>query len=120
MNDMASIIDKLRNWLSGSPGQQPPATSLPGSPTTHAVLLDDAAVEKLMMALSMTQDDEMSCADVFALLDEYAEMSMISEEQAAALMPLVERHLEMCADCHESYDVLRGILQTPDRPTSVA
>jgi hypothetical protein len=112
---MASIFDKLRNWLNGSPATQPP-----GGPTTHAVPLDDAAVERLMMALSMTNDDEMSCADVFAMLDEYAEMSVISEEQAAALMPLVEMHLAMCADCHEYYDVLRGILQPPDRPTRIA
>jgi hypothetical protein len=55
---MASIFDKLRNWLNGSS----PAPQPSGRPTTHAVPLDDAAVERLMMALSMTNDDEMSCA----------------------------------------------------------
>lgn len=103
---MASLLDKLRDWLSG------PAPS--ATPATHKVPLDDAAVERLMMALSMTRDDEMSCADVFAMLDEYAELSVTNQAQAAVLMPLVEMHLEMCADCHEYYDALRGILQPHD------
>jgi hypothetical protein len=76
--------------------------------------LDDAAVEKLIVALSMTHDDELSCAEVYALLDEYTELAILDEVRAAELMPLVKMHLEMCTDCHETYDILHKILDTQD------
>lgn len=109
---MATLLDKLRQWLDATPPKPPPRP-------TPATTLSDAAFERLMAALLMTRDDELSCAEVFALLDEYAELAAADETKAAALMPLMEMHLEMCPDCHEYYDALRGILQPhDDRPAA--
>lgn len=100
----------FRSWLGGGPSTGNPK---PGAaPSPSGTTLDDAAVERLMAALTMTRDDELSCAEVFALLDEYAELAVGDEDRAAALMPLMEMHLEMCTDCDEYYEALRGILES--------
>ncbi len=112
---MASILDKLRDWLAGTPAPAPTTQS-----TAPSVPLDDAAVEKIMMALSMTRDDELSCAEVFALLDEYTEIAVTDKARAAELMPLVEMHLAMCADCHDGYDVLYHALESSGNSTAAA
>lgn len=85
-----------------------------GYSTRGTVLLDHAAVEKLMQALSMTDDNEMSCAEVFALLDEYADGTVVNAADAELLMPLIEKHLEFCADCHECYDMLHAMVEPKD------
>ena len=67
-------------------------------------------MEKLLMMLDQTQPAELGCDEVFALLDQFAEMAARGEN-VAQLMPLVKQHLEMCADCREEYQVLRNILE---------
>lgn len=78
------------------------------------VLLDHDAVEKIMLALSMTDDNEMSCAEVFALLDEYADGTVVDAADAEVLLPLIEKHLEICADCQECYDMLHKMVEPKD------
>ncbi|MEZ4515526.1 MAG: hypothetical protein R3C44_01365 [Chloroflexota bacterium] len=110
---MASDKDKLR----ASVGDAPPADAS-SEPPEKAPTFDDAAVERLMHALSMTRDDELSCAEVYAFLDEYAELSVENEAAAAALMPLMEMHLEMCPDCHEYFDALCHTLDAQDNAST--
>jgi hypothetical protein len=59
----------------------------------------------MLTQLAQTQDQELSCDEVFALLDIFAQR-MRHGEDPAILMPLVRHHLEMCPDCHEELDVL--------------
>jgi hypothetical protein len=65
--------------------------------------------EKMMAMLSNTQDVELTCDDVFALLDQFTELAAEGED-VAQLMPLVKQHLDMCEDCREEYRVLESIL----------
>lgn len=62
-----------------------------------------------MEMLSLTRDDEVSCAEVFAALDEYAE-EIIAHKDSEELMPLVRHHLRMCVDCHDHLDMLLDAL----------
>lgn len=64
----------------------------------------------LIQKLQRTADVELTCEEVFALLDEYVEMALRGED-VAALMPLVRHHLEMCADCREEFEALERILR---------
>lgn len=59
-----------------------------------------------MKVLSLSDDNEMSCAEVFALLDEYVDGAVVDAADAELLLPLIEKHLELCKDCHECYDML--------------
>ncbi|MBL1130574.1 MAG: hypothetical protein D8M54_19005 [Chloroflexi bacterium] len=86
-------------------------------PDTHqsnsaAVLhLDDADLVKLMHCLSMTVEGACTCAEAYAVLDQYTEL-VASDEQARQLMPLVKNHMDMCPDCREAFEILLKIVHT--------
>ena len=67
-------------------------------------------IRKLMVQLEHTQDVELTCDEVLALLDQFAE-AYLRGEDVARLLPLVQHHLEMCADCREEFEALLRILQ---------
>lgn len=60
--------------------------------------------------IAKTQETELSCDEVHALIGQYAEMAMAGEN-VAELLPLVYHHLEMCPDCREEFEALSRILQ---------
>lgn len=68
---------------------------------------------KLMGMIEQTKDVEISCDEVFALIDQYAELAARGED-VAHLMPIVKHHLEMCVDCSQEYDALMRILDSPE------
>ena len=65
--------------------------------------------QKMLSMLQKTQEEELTCDDIFALLDQFAEMAARSEN-VARLMPMVQQHLDMCPDCLEEYQALLNIL----------
>jgi hypothetical protein len=67
-------------------------------------------IRKLAGMLAHTQDEEYTCDEVLAVLDQFAEMVMRGED-AAGLMPLVQHHLDMCGDCREEFEALLRILR---------
>lgn len=66
-------------------------------------------IKKMMAMLSNTQEVELTCDEVFGLLDQFAELAARGED-VSQLMPLVKQHLDMCADCREEYRVLEKIV----------
>jgi hypothetical protein len=73
--------------------------------------LSDELVTRIMHRLVTTDEVEISCDEVFALVDEYAEASQRGED-VASLKPLIRHHLEMCRECDEEYQALLQILQS--------
>ena len=67
-------------------------------------------MQKMMAMLSNTREVELTCDEVFALLDQFTELAAQGED-VRKLMPLVQQHLDMCGDCREEYKVLANILQ---------
>ena len=72
--------------------------------------LTPSQAEMMLTMVQKTQEDELSCDDVHKLLDQYTEMALRGED-AAALLPLVHQHLDLCPDCLEEYEALTRILQ---------
>jgi len=70
----------------------------------------DAEMVKMLQSVAMTRDHEISCDDVFALLDEFVE-AVKRGENVLLLMPLVRQHLDMCPDCREEYEALLRMVQ---------
>jgi hypothetical protein len=66
--------------------------------------------EKFAMMLEMTDDEELGCEEVYALIDQYAEL-LLRGEDPKKLMPLVEKHLALCKDCREELEALLRILE---------
>lgn len=70
----------------------------------------DPAMEKMIRSLAMTQDREITCDEVYAVLDEFTEAALRGEN-ILVFMPLVRQHLDMCPDCREEYETLLRMLQ---------
>jgi hypothetical protein len=72
--------------------------------------LSSESLEMMVNQLEHTQDVELSCDEVLALLDQFAEAYLRGEDVAQAL-PLVQHHLDMCGDCREEFEALLRILR---------
>lgn len=82
------------------------------APHKKAPAMPDKASEKMQKMMTMlanTEEQELTCDEVYALLDEFVELAARGED-VAALMPLVKHHLDMCPDCQEEYRVLEKIV----------
>lgn len=73
--------------------------------------LSDELVTSIMQRLVTTGEEELSCDEVFAMVDEYAEASQRGED-VASLKPLIRHHLEMCRECDEEYEALLRVLES--------
>ncbi len=101
---MRHWLDTVKRWL--WPGKRAPTAPLP-----------PRVLRKVAQQIEMTHEVEYSCDDVLRLLDQFAE-AVLRGEDVAELMPLVQRHLEMCADCREEFEALLRILRaSPVSPT---
>ena len=67
-------------------------------------------MENLLNRLVITEEQEISCDDVHELLDQFTELEMRGED-VAHLMPLVQRHLDLCPDCREEHEALIQALE---------
>lgn len=66
--------------------------------------------QKMLEQIASTEEIELSCDEVLALMDQFAE-AFLRGEDVASLMPLVQHHLDTCADCREEYEALLRILR---------
>ena len=98
-----NIFKKFWDWL--FPAHKP---NHRGKPTAS----DSSMMPVVMHMLENTEEIELSCDEVFELLDQYAELAKQGQD-VTHLMPLVERHLHMCPDCREEYEALERILKAP-------
>lgn len=60
--------------------------------------------------LAKTEAHEIACDDVFKVLAEFAEMNQRGED-VSVMMPLVAKHLDLCPDCREEYEILMDVLK---------
>ena len=79
-------------------------------PTKNTPQESAAMTVRLLRSLAMTKEEEISCDDVHALLDEFVELKLRGED-VDELMPLVKHHLDMCRDCFEEYEALLTALE---------
>lgn len=110
---MAGLIEKLKKLLQ----LQKQQVQMEKSTGAHlkrregetAVLTEELIVE-LMEQLKHTHENQYSCADSYALLDEYVDL-VADDRDAELLMPLVKAHLDACPDCHQKFEILLDILK---------
>ena len=81
-----------------------PPEGKPLSPQTAA---------RLAALCAATEENDLDCDGVHALIDQFAEC-VTRGEDAAALMPLVQSHLGRCPGCNEEFEaLLRMMEETP-------
>ena len=70
----------------------------------------DPALLKMLKMIATTDEKEIACDEVYAVLDQFVEAVRRGEE-VLTFMPLVRQHLDMCPDCREEYETLLRMLQ---------
>ncbi|GMR10242.1 MAG: hypothetical protein BMS9Abin28_1063 [Anaerolineae bacterium] len=68
-------------------------------------------LRKLVEQIARTQQRELDCGEVFAVLDQYAD-AIVAGEELGEQFDLVIQHLDLCPDCLEEYESLLSVLQT--------
>ncbi len=68
-------------------------------------------VVKLVRVVAETREIEIGCEECFEQLDSFAEAEL-SRVDTSAAMPLVRDHLDMCADCHSTFEALRTAVRS--------
>jgi anti-sigma factor ChrR (cupin superfamily) len=81
-----------------------------GALASHNGKMSPEALRKVLQQIENAQEVELTCDEVLALMDQFAEATLRGED-IARLMPLVQHHLEMCRDCREEFEALLRILQ---------
>ncbi len=77
----------------------------------------EKAIVALMRKLEHLHENAYSCEEAFALLDEYVDL-VVTDKEAAELMPFVKNHIEMCSGCKEAYAMLMRIVQSESNASS--
>lgn len=73
--------------------------------------LSSETIQKLMLAVKSTRDEELDCGHCYDELHRFLEIKL-SGKNAAEAMPLVQEHLDRCPPCREEYEVLLEALKT--------
>ncbi len=71
----------------------------------------EEVARKLLLQIARTQERELDCGEVFAVLDEYTE-AIVAGHDVEEQFALVMQHLELCPDRLEEYEALLSVLQT--------
>jgi len=89
---VADVIQQLRDIFRGKPE------------------IAQAPIEWMIRSLEHTVEEEISCDEVFRLLDQYAESERRGED-VSHIMPLLKQHLDICQECCEEHDALLSVLE---------
>ena len=70
----------------------------------------DEVVLKFLQVLENVRNEEMSCEEMYAQLDEFVEHE-VNSHAAAKIMPLIQEHIDMCPECCDEYQALLDVLE---------
>ena len=87
------------------------------SPKRDTLELKDEVVLKFLRVLENAREEDLSCTEMYARLDEFVE-NEVQGEYAEKIAPLVHEHLDMCPECCEEYEALLAVLEnTKEEPS---
>ncbi|HLD92949.1 MAG TPA: hypothetical protein VI703_01925 [Anaerolineales bacterium] len=70
----------------------------------------DSMPGKVLFMLAATRDKELSCNDVYRMLDQFAE-AILRGKPVKGFMASIAQHLEICPDCREEYEALLAMMK---------
>ena len=80
------------------------------NPKQDSLELKDEVVLKFLRVLESAREEELSCTEMYARLDEFVENEVQSKD-ADKITPLIQEHLDMCPECCEEYEALLTVLE---------
>lgn len=76
--------------------------------------LSNKAIRGFLRVLEQVREEELSCKEIYAKLDEYVELE-VNKKDAAQVMPLIREHLDLCPECCDEYETLLGVMEKTDQ-----
>jgi len=73
--------------------------------------MTDEVVVRFLKILERVREEDLSCADIYARLDEFVETEIKDGGDAEKLTPLLHEHLDMCSDCCDEYEALLSVME---------
>ncbi len=74
----------------------------------------DNEVRRLLSAIYLTNDEEINCSICLDLVPIYIDRAIDSDDMAVEWSSL-RRHLELCFDCFEEYEILKDLAEQEQR-----
>lgn len=75
--------------------------------------IETSTLKKVLMSLSITQEEEMTCGECFEEVDQYVDM-LREGKSPAEVMPMVKNHIQICPPCREEFEALLEALEAID------
>lgn len=72
--------------------------------------LTDEAVLKFLDTLEQLGEKEITCGDIYNILDEFVEKE-VKGGDAHKLAPLIRDHLDVCSECCDEYEALLSVIE---------
>lgn len=66
---------------------------------------------RFLKVLEQVREEDLSCADMYARLDEFVEAEIKEGTDTEKITPLIHEHLDMCSDCCDEYEALLSIVE---------
>lgn len=66
---------------------------------------------RFLKVLEQVREEDLSCADMYARLDEFVEAEIKEGTDTEKITPLIHEHLDMCSDCCDEYEALLAIVE---------
>lgn len=73
--------------------------------------ITDEVVMRFLKILEQVREEDLSCSDMYARLDEFVEAEIKDGKDAAIITPLIHEHLDMCSDCCDEYEALLNVVE---------
>jgi hypothetical protein len=73
------------------------------------------SLKRMVCAIITTHVAEISCEECFQHIERFAELTLC-DGKACTVLPLVDDHLEHCADCREEFEALLTALRSGATP----
>lgn len=72
--------------------------------------MTDEVTLKFLHVLEQFKEEELSCGEFYAVLDEFVETE-IRGGSAHKLSPLIREHLDICSECCDEYEALLTVIE---------
>lgn len=73
--------------------------------------ISDEMVVRFLKVLEQVREEDLSCSDMFARLDEFVEAEIKEGKDTSKITPLIHEHLDICSECCDEYDALLSVVQ---------
>lgn len=73
--------------------------------------MTDEMVLRFLQVLDKVREEELSCSEMYARLDEFVEAEIQEGKDASQITPLIHEHLDMCSDCCDEYEALLAVVE---------